>query len=71
MHDLSIRKAMYWKIRLKECMDAGKYTQASFAEALNNNMKLLIVKKMSADGCIQETKLKKVKLALRNTTLWF
>ena len=36
MHDLSIRKAMYWKIRLKECMDAGKYTQASFAEALNN-----------------------------------
>ena len=36
MHDLSIRKAMYWKTRLKECMDAGKYTQASFAEALNN-----------------------------------
>ena len=36
MHDLSIRKAMYWKIRLKECMDAGRYTQASFAEALNN-----------------------------------
>ena len=36
MHDLSIRKAMYWKTRLKECMDAGRYTQASFAEALNN-----------------------------------
>lgn len=36
MHDLSIRKAMFWKTRLKECIDAGKYTQASFAEALNN-----------------------------------
>jgi len=36
MHDISIRKTMYWKTRLKECMDAGKYTQASFAEALNN-----------------------------------
>ena len=36
MHDLSVRKAMYWKTRLKECMDAGRYTQASFAEALNN-----------------------------------
>ena len=36
MHDLSIRKAMYWKTRLKEYMDTGKYTQVSFAEALNN-----------------------------------
>lgn len=36
MNDLSIRKAIYWKTRLKECMDAGKYTQTSFAEALNN-----------------------------------
>ena len=36
MDDLSIRKAKYWKTRLKECMDADKYTQASFAEALNN-----------------------------------
>lgn len=36
MHDISIRKTMYWKTRLKECMDASKYTQASFAEALNN-----------------------------------
>lgn len=36
MDDLSIRKAIYWKTRLKKCMDAGKYTQTSFAEALNN-----------------------------------
>lgn len=36
MYDLLIRKATYWKTRLKECMDASKYTQTSFAEALNN-----------------------------------
>ena len=36
MDDLSLRKAIYWKTRLKKCMDAGKYTQTSFAEALNN-----------------------------------
>ncbi|WP_062355029.1 hypothetical protein [Bacillus kwashiorkori] len=36
MDDLLIEKAIYWKIRLKKCMDAGRYTQASFAEALNN-----------------------------------
>lgn len=36
MNDLLKEKAAYWRIRLKKCMDAGKYTQASFAEALNN-----------------------------------
>ncbi|MEJ9231937.1 hypothetical protein LAV79_21205 [Peribacillus butanolivorans] len=36
MNDLLKEKATYWKIRLKKCMDAGRYTQASFAEALNN-----------------------------------
>lgn len=36
MDDLLKEKATYWKIRLKKCMDAGRYTQASFAEALNN-----------------------------------
>lgn len=36
MNDLLTEKAKYWKIRLKKCMDAGRYTQASFAEALNN-----------------------------------
>lgn len=36
MDDLLKEKATYWKIRLKKCMDAAKYTQASFAEALNN-----------------------------------
>ncbi|MFE4525740.1 hypothetical protein ACFRCQ_27235 [Cytobacillus firmus] len=36
MNDLTKQKAMYWKVRLKKCMDAGRYTQASFAEALNN-----------------------------------
>lgn len=36
MNDLLKEKATCWKIRLKKCMDAGRYTQASFAEALNN-----------------------------------
>ncbi|MFF2501082.1 hypothetical protein [Peribacillus sp. NPDC058075] len=36
MDDLLKEKATYWKSRLKKCMDAGRYTQASFAEALNN-----------------------------------
>jgi len=36
MNDLLEEKAMYWKARLKKCMSAGRYTQASFAEALNN-----------------------------------
>lgn len=36
MNDLLREKATYWKIRLRKCMDAGRYTQASFAEALNN-----------------------------------
>lgn len=36
MNDLLKEKAASWKIRLKKCMDAGRYTQASFAEALNN-----------------------------------
>ncbi|UWG97390.1 hypothetical protein LPY66_00680 [Dehalobacter sp. DCM] len=35
MNDLLKEKAMCWKTRLKECMDSGKYTQASFAEAMN------------------------------------
>lgn len=36
MDDLLKEKATCWKIRIKKCMDAGRYTQASFAEALNN-----------------------------------
>lgn len=36
MDDLLKEKAKYWKIRLKKCMDACRYTQASFAEALND-----------------------------------
>ena len=36
MNDLFKEKAKCWRDRLKKCMDAGKYTQASFAEALNN-----------------------------------
>ncbi|TXC81566.1 XRE family transcriptional regulator [Metabacillus litoralis] len=36
MNDLLKEKATYWNTRLKKCMDAGRYTQASFAEALNN-----------------------------------
>ncbi|OOE14022.1 hypothetical protein [Fictibacillus arsenicus] len=36
MNDLLKEKAMSWKVRLKKCMDTGRYTQASFAEALNN-----------------------------------
>ena len=36
MNDLLNEKAKCWKKRLKKCMDAGKYTQTSFAEALNN-----------------------------------
>lgn len=36
MDDLSKEKATYWKIRLKKCIDEGGYTQASFADALNN-----------------------------------
>lgn len=39
MDDLSIEKAKCWSIRLKKCMDAGKYTQASFADALNRKYK--------------------------------
>jgi transcriptional regulator with XRE-family HTH domain len=35
MNDLLKEKAMCWKTRLKECMDSGKYTQASLAEAMN------------------------------------
>ncbi len=35
MNDLLERKAEYWIDRLKKCMDAGKYTQASFAKSLN------------------------------------
>lgn len=34
-NDLLKEKAACWRIRLKKCMDAGMYTQASFAEALN------------------------------------
>jgi transcriptional regulator with XRE-family HTH domain len=36
MNDLLKENAKCWRKRLKECMDAGRYTQASFAEALNN-----------------------------------
>lgn len=36
MDDLLKQKASYWKIRLKKCMDSGRYTQVSFAEALNS-----------------------------------
>lgn len=36
MNDLLKEKAACWRIRLKKCMDAGRFTQASFAEALNN-----------------------------------
>ncbi len=36
MNDLFKVKATYWKIRLKKCIDAGNYTQESFANALNN-----------------------------------
>ncbi len=36
LNDLFIEKVACWKIRLKKCMDAGRYTQASFVEALNN-----------------------------------
>jgi len=35
MNDLLKEKAMCWRTRLKECIDSGKYTQASFAEAMN------------------------------------
>jgi len=33
--DLMRKKAQYWNERLKKCMDEGKYTQSSLAEALN------------------------------------
>lgn len=36
MYDLSKEKATCWNIRLKKCIDASNYTQASFSEALNN-----------------------------------
>lgn len=36
MNDLLMKRATYWNSRLKKCIDAGRYTQASFAEALNN-----------------------------------
>lgn len=36
MNDLLKEKATYWNIRLKKCLEVGRYTQASFAEALNN-----------------------------------
>lgn len=35
MNDLFEAKENYWKIRLKNCINAQGYTQASFAEALN------------------------------------
>ncbi len=35
MNDLISKKAKFWNERLKKCMDAGKYTQSSLAEALN------------------------------------
>ncbi|TDL32020.1 XRE family transcriptional regulator [Jeotgalibacillus sp. S-D1] len=35
MDDLLKQKATYWKIRLKNCMYTYRYTQVSFAEALN------------------------------------
>lgn len=36
MNDILREKAMYWKTRLKERLDEEGYTQASFAEGLNN-----------------------------------
>lgn len=36
MNDLLREKAMCWKTRLKELLEEERYTQASFAEALNN-----------------------------------
>jgi len=35
LNDLISKKAKFWNERLKKCMDAGKYTQSSLAEALN------------------------------------
>lgn len=36
MNNLLKEKASCWRIRLKKCMNAERYTQASLAEALNN-----------------------------------